>query len=141
MKYRLTKMKQGGRREATGGSHSLLLCNLAPLSTAPFFLTFLSYDVQVFFLSLSLDAPSLVNLDEAVSKHEWRPYWITLLHSVRSAGIDEWCHSCASLTWLTRRGICARRMQMKVDGWRVRGCDLLLLQTIDIVDLGRIRIL
>ena len=103
---------------------------------APSLLTLLGYDLQDFFLSLWLDVPSLVNLDVAVSSHDWRPYWMTLLHSMRSAGVDEWGHSYASLMWLTRRGICARRMQMKVDGLRVRGCDLLLLETIELVDLG-----
>ena len=103
---------------------------------APSFLALLSYDLQVFFLSMWLDVPSLVNLDVALSCRNWRAQWMTLLHSVRSAGIDEWGHSYASLMWLTRRGICARRMQMKVDGWRVRGRDLILLLTIELVHLG-----
>ena len=103
---------------------------------APLLLTLLNFELQVFFLSMWLDVTSLANLDAALTSHDCRPYWMMLLHSLRSAGIDEWGHSFASLMWFTRRGICARSIQMKVDGWRVRGCDLLLLETIDLVHLG-----
>ena len=103
---------------------------------APLFLTLLSRDLQVFFLSMWLDVTSLANLDAALTSRDYRPYWMMLLHSLISACIDEWGHSFASLTWFARRGICARSIQMKVDGWRVRGCDLLLLETIDLVHLG-----
>ena len=61
---------------------------------------------------------------------------MTLIHSLRGGVIDDWGHSMSSLTWLIRRGIHARRVQMKVDAWRVRGCDLLLLETDEIVHLG-----
>ena len=75
---------------------------------------------------------------------------MTLLHSLRSAEIDGWGHSSASLMWLIKRGICARKIQMLVDDgllssksekvaidrMRVHGRDLLLLQTIELVHLG-----
>ena len=131
IKYQRSKAKQSiakqtkGRKGKRQGDPPLLRCLIAPLLMAPSLLTLLSYDLQVFFLSLWLDVPSLVNLDVAVSSHDWRPYWMTLLHSLRSAGIDELDHSLASLMWLARRGICARRMQMKVDGLRVRECDVM----------------
>ena len=105
-------------------------------SMAPLLLSLLSYDVQVFFVSMWLDVTSLANLDGALTSHDFRPYWMMLLHSLRSAGIDELGHSFATLMWVAKRGICARSIQMKVDGWRVRGCDLLLLETIDLVHLG-----
>ena len=114
-----------------------LLCDISKhLSMALLLRTLFGYDLDVFFLSLWMDVPGLVNLDVAMSSHDWRPYWMTLLQSLRSAGVEKWSHSFASLMWLTRRGISVRRMQMKVDGERVRGCDLLLLQTIDLVHLG-----
>ena len=91
---------------------------------APLLLSVLSYDVQVFFVSMWLDVTSLANLDAALTSHDCRPYWMMLLHCMRSTSIDEWGHSLASLMWLARRGICSRSIRMKVDGWRVRGCDL-----------------
>ena len=54
-----------------------------------------------------------------------------LLHSLRGGIIDDWCHSISSLMWLTKRGIHATRVQMRMeyaDAWRVRGCDLLMLK-------------
>ena len=66
---------------------------------APLFLTLLSCDLQVFFLSMWLDVTSLANLDAALTRHDCRPYWM-LLNALRSAGIDEWGHSFASLMWL-----------------------------------------
>ena len=88
------------------GCHFLLCYNTAHLSMAPLLGTLFGYDLEVFFLSLWMDVPSLVKLDIAMSSHDWRPYWITLLQSLRSAGIEEWGHSFASLMWLTKRGIC-----------------------------------
>ena len=48
--------------------------------------------------------------------------------------MDDWYHSMASLMWLSRRGIRASRLQMNDS--RVRGCDILLLETSDLVFLG-----
>jgi hypothetical protein len=62
-----------------------------------------------------------------------------LLHSLRGGVIDDWCHSISSLMWLAKRGIHATRVQMQADyadAWRVRGCDLLMLETVDTVHLG-----
>ena len=96
----------------------------------------LSPDVQILLFSLWLDVRSLVNFDLALSSHECRPHWITILSSIRSAAIDDWSHSLSSLMWLTRRGIHTRKMQIKVDAWQVRGCDLLQLEMNDLVHLG-----
>ena len=41
----------------------------------------------------------------------------------------------SSLMWLWRRRIRASRLQMKVDVSRVSGCDILLLETMDLVHL------
>ena len=90
-------------------------------------------------LSQSLDMHSFGNLDIAVSSNASRPYWMMLLHSLRGGIIDDWCHSISSLMWLVKRGIRATRVQlhlMYADASRVRGCDLLLLETDDIVHLG-----
>ena len=38
--------------------------------------------------------------------------------------------------WISRRGIRASRPQMKVDISRLRGCDILLVETTDLVYLG-----
>ena len=102
----------------------------------PLFFSMLSFDVRIQFVSLWLDMRSLATLDVAVSNNASRPYWMTLLRSLRGGVIDDWGHSMSSLTWLIRRGIHARRVQMKVDAWRVRGCDLLLLEIDEIVHLG-----
>ena len=37
--------------------------------------------------------------------------------------------------WISRRGIRAAPLQMKVDISRVRGCDILLVETTDLVYL------
>ena len=103
----------------------------------PLFLSVLSFDVHIQFISLWLDMRSLATLDVAVSNNASRPYWMTLLRSLRGGVIDDWGHSMSSLTWLIRRGIHARRVQMKVDAWRVRGCDLLLLETDEIASRTR----
>ena len=103
---------------------------------SPMFLSVLSYDVHILFLSLWLDMRNLAILDIAFSNNGSRPYWMTLLHSLRSCIIDDWGHNMSSLMWLIRRGIHARRVQMKEDAWLVRGCDLLLLETADIEHFG-----
>lgn len=102
----------------------------------PLLLTLLSDDLKVYFLSVWLDVCSLVNLDVALTSHEWRPHWMKILHSSRSAAIDNWNHSRSSLMWLIGRKIPIIRMQIGVNAWQVRGCDLVLLQTIDLVHLG-----
>ena len=105
----------------------------------PLFLSVLSYDVHILFLSLWIDIRSLATLDVAVSSNASRPYWMTLLHSLRGGIIDDWDHSISSLMWLSRRGIHATIVQMKTeysDAWRVRGSDLLMLETDVIVHLG-----
>ena len=106
------------------------------ITMAPMFLTFLSYDVHILFLTLWLDMRSLVILDIAVSDNASRPYWMTLLRSLRSGIIDDWSHDRSSLMWLIRRGIHARRVQIKMKTRGVRGCDFLLLERADIVHLG-----
>jgi hypothetical protein len=99
----------------------------------PLFLSVLSRDVHILFLSVWVDIRSLATLDVAVSSNASRPYWMMLLHSLRGGIIDDWGHSISSLMWLAKRGIHATIVQMKVDAWRVRGCDLLMLETDDIV--------
>jgi hypothetical protein len=103
----------------------------------PLFFSVLSSDLQIQFLSQWLDMRSLANLDIAISSKASRPYWMMLLHSLRGGIIDDWLHSITSLMWLTKRGIHATRVQMEyADAWRVRGRDLLLLETDDIEHLG-----
>ena len=75
-------------------------------------------------------------LDMAVSSNTLRPYWKRLLRSLRAIAIDNMHHSASSLMWLIERGIRVSRLQMKDDAWRVPGCDISLLQTIDLVHLG-----
>jgi hypothetical protein len=102
----------------------------------PLFLSALNYDVQILFLSEWVDMNSLANLDIAVSSGASRPYWMMLLHSIRSGIIDDWDHSISSLMWLSKRGIRATNVQMQVDypdAGRVRGCHILLLEPDDIV--------
>ena len=79
----------------------------------------LSDDLHILLLSQWLDVRSLVTLDVAVSSNTSRPYWKTLLGSLRSSSIDSMDHSASSLMWLIRRGICASRIQMKDNAWRV----------------------
>ena len=90
---------------------------LATLST---FFSVLSSDVHIQFISLWLDMRSLATLDAAVSDRACRPYWMTLLHSVRSGVIDEWGHNMSSLRWLIRRRIHARRVHIEFDILQVR---------------------
>ena len=96
----------------------------------------LSDDLHILLLSHWLDIRSIVMLDIAVSNNTLRPYWKRLLRSLRSAAIDDMRHGALSLMWLIERGICVSRLQMDHDVWRVPGCDLSLLQTIDLVHLG-----
>ena len=95
----------------------------------------LSDDLHILLLSHWLDIRSIVTLDIAVSSNTSRPYWKRLLRSLRAAAIDEMRHVASSLMWLIERGICVSRLQMKDDAWQVPGCDLSLLQTIDLVHL------
>ena len=68
--------------------------------------------------------------------HELRPRWMLLLKRLRSPAVDGWGHSLSSLMWLSRRGISAPRVEMKIDTFRVHGCDILLLETSNVVALG-----
>ena len=60
------------------------------------FLSVLSNDVHVNFLSVWLDMRSLATLDVAVTNNASRPYWMTLLYSLRGGVIDDWGHSMSS---------------------------------------------
>ena len=93
-------------------------------------------DLHILFLSLWLDVHSLATLDVAVSSRRLRPCWLALLQCVRSEAIDGWGHSIPSLVWLSRRGIRVSRLRMKMDTSRIRGCDILLLETSELVHLG-----
>ena len=101
----------------------------------PSFFDLLSDDIQRVFL-LWLDVPSLITLDVAVSSDTLRPCWMMLLQSMKSPAMDDWHHSMASVMWLSRRGIRPSRLQMKEVDEGVRGCDILLLDTSDLVYLG-----
>jgi hypothetical protein len=92
------------------------------LLTAPSFVYLLSDDLQILFLSLWLDVRSIATLDVAGSSHVLRLCWMTLLQRLRSPAVDDWGHSLSSLKWLSRRGIRASRVQMKIDTSRVNGC-------------------
>ena len=96
----------------------------------------LSDDLHRLLFCQWLDVRSLVTLDVAVSSYTLRPYWTSLLGSLRSPSIDNMCHSSSSLHWLIQRGISATRIQMDVNAWEVPGCDLALLKTIDLSHLG-----
>ena len=48
----------------------------------------LSDDLHILLLSQWLDVRSLVTLDVAVSSNTSRPYWMTLLGSLRSSSIE-----------------------------------------------------
>ena len=102
----------------------------------PSFLPLLSDDLQIFVISLWLDVFSLATLDVAVSSRRLRPSWLTVLRCLRSDAMDNWGHSLSSLMWLSKRGIRASRVRMNMDISRVRGCDILLVDTSDIVHLG-----
>ena len=104
----------------------------------PSLLSLLSDDLQTLLLSLWLDVRSLATLDVAVSSHVLRPSLMRLLESLRCPAIDKWGHGLSSLMWLSRRGIRVSQVLIKIDACRVRGCDIMLLDTSDIVllDLG-----
>ena len=59
-----------------------------------------------------------------------------VLRRLRSEALDDWGHSLSSLMWLSKRGICASRLQMKIRDSRVHGCDILLVETRALVHLG-----
>jgi hypothetical protein len=96
----------------------------------------LSDDLLTLLLSHWLDVRSLAMLDVAVSSKSSRPYWTTLLGSLRSTSIDEMDHSVLSLMWLIQRGICVSRVQMQATAWREPVCDLSLLNKSELVYLG-----
>ena len=106
------------------------------LVMAQLFHPLLSDDLQILFLSHWLDVRSLTILDVAVSSRRLRPSWLTVLQCLRSDAVDNWGHSLSSLMWLSQRGIRASRVRMKMDNSLVRGCDILLVDTSDIVHLG-----
>ena len=106
------------------------------MSTTPSFLASLGDDLKILFLSLWLDVRSLSTLDVAVSCHRLRPCWMTLLQSLRSPTVDGWGHGLSSLMWLSKRGIRASKVQMKMDTSRVRVCDIFVVDTSDLVTLG-----
>ena len=99
----------------------------------PSFFSLLSDDLQTLFLSLWLDVRSLATLDAAVSSHVLRPSWMRLLKSLRCPAIDKWGHGLSSLMWVSRRGIRVSQVLIRVDACRVRGCDIMLLDTSNIV--------
>ena len=113
---------------ATASDHLLLM--------APLFHSLLSDDLRILLLSLWLDVPSLTTLDVAILNRRLRPSWLTVLRCLRSDSMDNWGHSLSSLMWLSKRGIRASRVCMKMDNSLVRGCDILLVDTRDIVHLG-----
>ena len=103
---------------------------------AQLFNSLLSDDLQILLLSLWLDVRSLTTSDVAVSSRRLRPSWLTVLRCLRSDAMDNWGHSLSSLMWLSKRGIRASRVRIKMDNSLVRGCDILLVDTSDIVHLG-----
>ena len=96
----------------------------------------LSDDVQILVLSLWLEVRSLATLDMAFSSCRLRPNWLTVLRCLRSDAMDNWGHSLSSLMWLAKRGIRASRVRMKMDNSLVRGCDILMVDTSDLLHLG-----
>lgn len=96
----------------------------------------LTDDLHNILLFQWLDVRSLVSLDTAISSKTSRPYWMTLLASLRSASFDKMDHIASSLMWLVHRGICASRIQVKYDAWLEPGCDLSLLKTDELLHLG-----
>ena len=93
-------------------------------------------DLHTLLLLHWLDVRSLATLDIPVSSNASRPYWMSLLRSVRATSIDNMDHNISSLMWLIRRGINVTRVRMKRDAWRLPGCDLSLLKTINLIHLG-----
>jgi hypothetical protein len=50
--------------------------------------------------------------------------------------VDDWGHCLSSLMWLSSRGIRASRIHMKIDAWLMLVCDILEVDTSDLVALG-----
>jgi F-box and leucine-rich repeat protein 2/20 len=100
------------------------------------FFSLLSADLQILFLSFWLDVRSLSTLDVAFSCHRLRHSWMTLLQCLKSPAVDDWGHSLSSLMWLSRRGIRASRVQMTIGTSRVRVCDILQVDTSDVVTIS-----
>ena len=59
-----------------------------------------------------------------------------VLRCLRSEAANDWGHSLSSVMWLSRRGIRVSRLEMKIDISRVRGCNILLVDTNDLVLIG-----
>jgi hypothetical protein len=120
----------------------LVLLILLPLivlvltAMVPLLLHLLNDDLHTRFLSHWLDVRSIAILDVAVSSERCRPHWISFLHLVRSTAIDGMNHSASSVRWLSMRGISVSRLQMKVNAWQLRLCDLSLLKKFDLLHLG-----
>ena len=114
----------------------LLLIVLVLSAMVPFLLHLLNDDLHTHFLSHWLDVSSIAILDVAVSSERCRPHWISFLHLVRSAAIDDMDHSASSVRWLSMRGISVSRLQMKVNAWQVRSCDLSLLKSFELLHIG-----
>ena len=93
-------------------------------------------DLHTLLLLHWLDVRSVTTLDIAVSSNASRPYWMSLIRSVRATSIDNMVHSASSLIWLIQRGINVTRIQMKINAWRLPGCDLSLLTTADLLHFG-----
>ena len=101
----------------------------------PSFLSELSFDVHILFISRWLDMRSVATLDVAVSNKASRPYWMTLLRFLHGRLFYGLGNDISSLMWLMRRGIHALRVHRKGDTWHVRGCDLRQVDADDIVHL------
>ena len=84
------------------------------LLKAPSLLSPLSDDLKIHIFSLWLDVRSLATLDVSVSSRRLRPNWLTVLRRLRSDAMDNWGHSLSSLMWLSKRGIRASRVRMKM---------------------------
>ena len=93
-------------------------------------------DLHTLLLFHWLDVRSLATLDIAVSGNASRPYWLSLLRSLRATSVDNMYHNACSLMWLIQRGINVTRIQMKPYAWRLPGCDLSLLKTMYLIHLG-----
>ena len=59
-----------------------------------------------------------------------------VLRCLRSEAADDWGHIPSSLMWLSRRGIRVSRLEMKIDISRARGCNILVVDTSDLVHIG-----
>ena len=59
-----------------------------------------------------------------------------VLRCLKSEVADDWGHSLSSLMWLSRRGIRVSRLEMKINISRVRGCNILVVDTSDLMHIG-----